>query len=238
MQVATPTSGPLPERSAPPAKPAPGLTPRRRGAEAYDTLLWRLQPRMEGRLGGAFLVGVTSCVPRAGVSTVATNLAVRAADNRVRPTLVIDANTESPRLDRTFRLRKQKGFAELLAGGCSLEEATHATGVEGLEAMPLGSAELIDRVGLDHRLIDAMVETLRETYDLVVFDLPPAPRLRHNLLVARRLDGVLLAVRNEATQARQIQSTVEALRADEVELIGSVMTRQKHYTPKWLRRLF
>ena len=74
--------------------------PRRRGADAYDTLLWRLQPRLgESRVksdGAGFLVGVTACDRKAGVSTVAANLAIRAADHQMRPVLLIDSACQQP----------------------------------------------------------------------------------------------------------------------------------------------
>lgn len=212
--------------------------PRRRGADAYDTLLWRLQPRLEdGRRDGAgFLVGLTSCDRRAGVSTVAANLAIRAADHQMRPVLLIDASASRPTVARQFRLRGALGLADAMAGQCTLQDAIHETPVDGLEVMPVGTAGLMDRVGLDHQMVEAMLDGLRESHQMVVFDLPEASELRHMLLVARRLDAAILTLRSEASSKGRVERTAIQLRADGVNLVGSVVCRRRQYVPNWLRR--
>lgn len=212
--------------------------PRRRGADAYDTLLWRLQPRLEdGRRDGAgFLVGLTSCDRRAGVSTVAANLAIRAADHQMRPVLLIDASSSQPTVARQFRLRGALGLADALAGQCSLRDAMHETAVDGLEVMPVGTAGLMDRVGLDHEIVESMLAGLRESHQMVVFDLPEASKLRHMLLVARQLDAAILTLRSEATSRSLVERTAIQMKADGVNLVGSVVCRRRQYVPNWLRR--
>ncbi|QDT68388.1 Tyrosine-protein kinase YwqD [Planctomycetes bacterium MalM25] len=233
-----PTLDPIAPSAEPTAASRP--TPRRRGADAYDTLLWRLHPRLEDAAqderGAGYLVGVTSCERKAGVSTVAANLAIRAADHQMRPVLLVEGATEHPTVARQFRLRTDAGLADALAGRCSLQDAIHDTEVEGLQVMPIGTLGLMDRVGLDHQLVDAMLSGLRESHELVVFDLPPADRLRHMLLVARRLDAAVLALRSEATRRERLQRIAEQLRADRVNLVGSVVARRREYVPSWLRR--
>lgn len=214
--------------------------PRRRGADAYDTLLWRLHPRLEEgaeRDGGAgFLVGVTACDRKAGVSTVAANLAIRAADHQMRPVLLIDGSSSRPSVARQFRLRGSLGLADALSGRCSIGEAIHETAVDGLEVMPVGTPGLMDRVGLDHQQVEAMLSGLRESHEMVVFDLPEASEMRHMLLVARRLDAAILTLRSEATSGELVERAAEQLRADGVNLVGSVVSRRRQYVPDWLRR--
>lgn len=214
--------------------------PRRRGADAYDTLLWRLHPRLEEVAskegGGGFLVGVTACDRKAGVSTVAANLAIRAADHQMRPVLLVDGASSHPSVARQFRLRGEMGLADALAGRCSMQDAIHETAVDGLEVMPVGTAGLMDRVGLDHQQVDAMLSGLRESHEMIVFDLPQAGELRHMLLVARRLDAAVLALRSEATRRTTIERTAEQLRADGVNLVGTVIARKRQYVPNWIRR--
>ncbi len=214
--------------------------PRRRGAEAYDTLLWRLQPRLEASRerndGAGFLVGVTSCGRRSGVSTVAANLAIRASDHRMRPVLLIDAAVQQPTVGRQFRLLDARGLADALAGRCSVTEAIHPTSIDGLDVMPVGTAGLMDRVGFDYQLVEAIVGGLRESHQMVIFDLPQVSELHSMLLVARRLDAVILAIRHETTSASTLESATSQLQADGVNLVGSVVCAHKQYVPSWLRR--
>lgn len=216
--------------------------PRRRGADAYDTLLWRLHPRLEDSRdrndGAGFLVGVTSCERKSGVTTVAANLAIRAADHQMRPVLLVDGATGHPRIGRQFRLRRAMGLADVIAGRCPIQEAIHETSVDGLDVMPAGTAGLMDRAGLDCDQVEAMLQGLRESHQMVVFDLPEASHLRHLLLVARRLDAAILAVRFGTTAASQVSRAADQLRADGVRLLGAVACRHKQYVPNWVRRRF
>jgi Mrp family chromosome partitioning ATPase len=214
--------------------------PRRRGADGYDTLLWRLQPRLEASRekndGAGFLVGVTSCDRRSGVSTVAANLAIRAADHQMRPALLIDAAVHQPTVGRQFRLRDPLGLADAMAGRCSISDAIHRTSVDGLDVMPVGTAGIVDRVGFDYQQVEAMISGLRESHQMVIFDLPQVNELRNLLLVARRLDAVLLAIRHESTSASTLEMASDQLQADGVNLVGTVVCAHKQYVPAWLRR--
>ncbi|TWT95842.1 Tyrosine-protein kinase YwqD [Botrimarina colliarenosi] len=216
--------------------------PRRRGADAYDTLLWRLQPRLEEvreqNDGAGFLVGITSCDRKAGVSTVAANLAIRAADHQMRPVLLIDASAEHPTVARQFRLRGVQGLADVMAGHCSVSDAVHETTVDGLEVMPVGTTGLMDRVGLDCQHVEALLSGLRESHQMVVFDLPLTSELRHMLLIARRLDAAILAVSHEQTSATLLERAAEQLRSDGVPLAGTVVCRHKQRVPSWIRNRF
>lgn len=212
------------------------IVPRRRGADAYDTLLWRLQPQMDDNRGVGFLLGITACDRGAGVSTVAANLAIRAADHHMQPVLLVDTNAARPQVARKFHKRNALGLADVFAGQCSVQDAIHTTQIEGLEVMPLGTAGLMDRVGLDHQQLEAMLDGLRESHDMIVFDLPEVTKLRHMLLVARKLDAAVLAIRSEATPANVAERAASQLRSDGVNLVGSVLTRQRQYVPKWLQR--
>ncbi|MEM6330604.1 MAG: CpsD/CapB family tyrosine-protein kinase, partial [Planctomycetota bacterium] len=209
--------------------------PRRRGAEFYDTLLWRVQPK-QPTAGDGFAIGVTSADRHAGVSTVAANLAIRAADHRQSPVLLIDANLLHPRQQRNFRLRGGAGLTDLLAGECGVGEAVFDSGVDGLSVMPLGSPSLVERTVCDHDAVAALFAELRGDYATLVFDLPPANAMRHTLLFAQQLDATLMAVRSEATRTKAARAAVARLQADGVAVTGSVVTQQKRYTPRWLSR--
>lgn len=214
--------------------------PRRRGADAYDTLLWRLDARLEAidpvDNDCATIVGVTACDRRAGVSTLAANLAIRAADHSMGPALLIDASPERPAIGRRFGLKKAMGLADLLAERCELTDAAHPTGVEGLDAMPIGTPGLIDQIGLAPDAIDGVLSGLREAYEIVFVDLPCVADMRRMLAVARRLDAAVLAVRSNATRSSDVERGSAQLRTDGVPLIGSVLVRHRRNVPSWLAR--
>lgn len=212
-----------------------GMAPRRRGADYYDTILWRVLPR-ESPLGQGFVLGLTSAGSRAGVTTVAANLAIRAADHRVSPVLLIDANLARPQVERSFRLHGAPGLTELLAGECGLDESIHASDVDDLSIMPLGASSLVDRARVDQQGIAALMTELRGEFATIVIDLPSSADMRHSLLLAQEADAALLVVRCDGTASGAAKNAIHRLRGDGVNLVGSVVTQQKKYTPRWFQR--
>lgn len=215
---------------------ATSQTPRRRGADYYDTILWRLAPVNGNRHDRGFAVGMTSCVPRSGVTTVASNVAIRAADHRLGPALIVDANFARPRLERAFRVHDALGLGDVLAGKCDLSEAIHKTSVADLSVMPIGTAGIVDRVSIDQQRVDALMKELVDQYSFVMFDLPVSSKLRHSLLIARRLEAVLMVLRSESVRPKHGVQAVTQLEQDGVNVMGAVVTQQKSYLPRWFQR--
>lgn len=209
--------------------------PRRRGAEHYDSILWRVHPQ-KASLDGGFTLGITSAGKQAGVSTVAANLAIRAADHRQTPVLLVDANFVRPRQAREFHLGDTLGLTDVLSQECEPTDAIHASNIEGLSILPLGSPGLVERTVGDYETIASLMTELRGSFATVVFDLPPAQELRQSLLIAQQLDKTLLVVRCESTNGKDAQTAINRLNADGVAVAGAVVTQRKHYTPRWLRR--
>lgn len=230
-----------PPRSPQPVpRPQRGLAtadiPPRHGSEVYDTLLWRLYAQHPDALGTSFLLGVTGCGRQVGVSTLATNVAIRAADHGLGPVLLLDANVAHPRLHRLWKLRPSAGLADVMAGQATLEDCVQTTPVAGLFLLPFGEARRLDHARIDPQRFAGFVSQLREKYSLVICDLPEAQTMSHALLLAGTLDGTLVVVRSERVGRRAAQQTIHRLGSDGVHVIGAVITDQRKYLPNWLEK--
>lgn len=209
---------------------------RRRGADPYDSALWRLRAHLGDSGTGLGVIGVTGAGPRAGVTTFASNLAIRALDHLGGPVLLVDANVHRPRADRTLRLKRSPGLVEALAGDCMLGEAIQQSRTPGLHLLAAGKVGLISRVGLEPDMLQGLVNELREGYATVVVDLPEATRLGPATLLARNCDAALLVARAERVRRSDAQQTLRHLRLDGINVVGSVLNGQREYVPNWLRR--
>jgi len=210
--------------------------PQRAGSEYYDQLLWRLRQPIEDAQGVGFLLGLTSCNDRTESSTLAVNLAIRAADQHLTPALLVDANRSGTRLHKLVQKTGRDGLAEVLAGRLPLEECVQTTGAPGLELLPLGSAELWDHTPLVQQPFEGFLQELRERYCLVVVNLPTAGAMNHTLPLAAALDAALLVLRSERVDRRTAQAAMKGLTSDGVQLVGAVLTDQHSYVPRWLQR--
>jgi len=225
-----------PDSSRPIAKRGGKSIQRRRGADPYDRALWRLRSQLGDAGAGVGVIGVTGCGPRAGVTTIASNLAIRSLDHLGGPVLLVDANFERPRAERALRLKRSPGLVETLAGEVSLADAIQPTRTEGLHLLAAGKVGMIDRVGLEPDMLEGLVNELRETYSTVVIDLPEAMRLGPAVLLARQCDSTLLVARAERAKRDEAQQTLQHLKVDGVNVVGSVLNAQRNYVPNWVRR--
>ncbi len=217
-----------------PHESAEELTSRRGETTYYDTLLWRLRSRMDAETTGGYVIAVTSCARRSGVSTVAANLAIRAADHHMAPVLLVDANMRYARQHRVFRLKEKQGLADVLTGNCLPSEAISKTRFDSLDLLPLGSCDRFERARILAERVELLSKWMRENYCTIIMDLPDANELRHALLLARKADTALFVIRAEAVRRSEARRSVAMLHEDGINLGGIVLTRTKTFAPKWL----
>ena len=112
--------------------------------------------------------------PGSGASTVIANLAssIALCEKRV---LVIDANFRRPSLHRIFGVDEQApGLGSLLADTCTFDEAVQATDSHGLHMLTAGPEESRVAERLMTPQMQRILEQVRERYDVVLIDVPPA----------------------------------------------------------------
>jgi Mrp family chromosome partitioning ATPase len=215
--------------------PASAATvPQRPGAEYFDALLWRLFDRREDADGVGYLLGITGCARQSGVTTVAANLAIRAADHGLGPVLLVDANHYHPQLQRVLGAKSGVGLADVLAGQAPLTAAVQPTRVPGLQLLPLGTGGLLTRVRIEPSRMEGLLAELRETFSLVLVDLPGACQMSHSYWLAHALDGAVLVIRSERIGPGVANDCVRRLAHDGIHVVGAVLTDQHTYLPSWL----
>jgi Mrp family chromosome partitioning ATPase len=233
-------SGPAPPRSASRAGAAgvgAAHVASRPGAAYYDGLLWRIESHRPHDDATGFLLGFTSSDRGEGVSTVAANLAIRAADHGLGPVLLADCNFSHPSLHKLFRLKRTLGVADILANQVTLDACVQPTPVAGLQLLPAGTSLRLQDLRTAPERIQELAATLRERFALVVADLSAARQLGVTMLFAAALDAALLVVRSERCRAHDAQQAVQRLTEDGVPLAGAVLTDRQRTLPVWLEQL-
>jgi Mrp family chromosome partitioning ATPase/capsular polysaccharide biosynthesis protein len=176
------------------------------------------------------LIGVVAATERAGATTVAANLATVYAMCGQR-TLLVDLCKENPRLTREFF----GPFDEASPGPALIEVFKSAQAADrqgacaGLSVMRTGQALCIepgeDRSDGVQALGD--LNTLRQSYSAIVFDLPGLARFADARAIARYLDAMIIVVEAGSTSIDAVHSAVEILHTARAPLIGVVLNRSK-----------
>lgn len=157
--------------------------------EAYRIL----RASLSGRSSRSVLV--TSAIQGEGKTMTSVNLAIAlaAAGERV---VLVDADLRRPMIARVLGISgAPAGFADLLFGRSEPSEVlVPAPGYgDRLRLVLPGSARPLDL--LDPRRITAMIDTLKETADIVILDSPALTEFADAIALADAADTVLIAVR-------------------------------------------
>jgi Mrp family chromosome partitioning ATPase len=207
----------------------------RRGAEPFDTLLWRLQSRPSATAFDATTVGLVGCGERVGVTTLAANLAVRACELGMGPVLLVEAETARPKLRKAWRLPAGPGLAEALRGEADFASCVLPGPAVGLKVI-CASGRRLGALTWYAGAVDALLAEACADHRLALFDLAAAGALGGARALAQRLDQVLLVVDAESTRGNVAERIAEGLREDGVPITGAVLNRERRYAPRWLSR--
>lgn len=172
---------------------APVTTWDLRARESYRSIFASLLLSRAEKPARSILV--TSAIPREGKTTMLANLGATLAETGVR-TLLIDGDFRNPSLSCRFGVGNGKGLSIYLAGG---ELDIRQTSLEELFILPAGPFPP-NPVALlaSTRFTEALVK-LQQEFRFILIDSPPVLSVADALIVAAKVDGVILVVKTGDT---------------------------------------
>jgi succinoglycan biosynthesis transport protein ExoP len=203
-------------------------------------------------------VAVTSPLAEEGKSTVAAGLAAANALAGIE-TLLVEADLRKPVLADRLGIRVAPGLTDYLAGAAESEEIAQVVDVAAphgpeFESTPAKDDQRLITTGVDTRFVcvtagrmssspaellgskrfAAFVKSVRETYELVIFDTAPLLPVGDTLELLTSVDGILLCIRLAQTtrdQALAARSSLERLpdRSTGVVITGIKPTQGEGY---------
>ncbi len=187
--------------------------PQGAAAEQYRMLLHRLRHARSLRgdsIQGGAVIAVTSSVRGEGVTLTAANLALTAARSGARVALV-DCDLRRGSSAQLFGMGSRAGLAEVLAGKNEIGEALGNYHEGKLAVVPAGKAPAESAALLAGPRFTQTLNLLRQLFDEVYLDVPPALATADAAVVVHKADGVVLVVRAEKTAREHVASAVRSL---------------------------
>jgi capsular exopolysaccharide synthesis family protein len=163
---------------------------------------------------------VTSTAPEEGKTATAVNLAVGLAQSGYAVVLV-DADMRKPRIDAIFNLPNEQGLSTILQGRTTPAPAD--VGVENLGVLTSGPAPENPSELLGSKRLDALLKKLLERCDVVVVDSPPFLTVADGLVLARKIEAMLVIARSERSTYDGVKRGIKALRDINVRALGLVL---------------
>jgi polysaccharide biosynthesis transport protein len=168
------------------------------------------------------VVLLTSARPGEGKTSVTLNLALTLAQSG-RRVVIVDADLRAGNCHRMLGLTNRRGLADVLSNGLTLEESLQRTAVDGLFFIARGAIPPYPADLLGSGTMQEVLQTLRERFDLVLIDSPPAIAVSDAEILSVQCDGVCLVLRAQKTPAEAVQRMVERLEMVGAKILGTVL---------------
>lgn len=207
-----------------PESAAPQVAALQAPFSLYAEQLRALRTGLALHEGAGRIIAITAARPGEGKTTLAIALArsLAAAGLRV---LAVDGDIRQPSFDPVFNCAGAPGLTDHLAGLAGLEEVIRQDGLTPLKILPAGTQA---KAALSLFLSPALRQTLfllRDQFDVILIDAPPAFALAEGRVLARLADSALLCIRWGQTPRRVVRAAITLLHEAGVVLAGTALTR-------------
>jgi polysaccharide biosynthesis transport protein len=166
---------------------------------------------------------ITSLQQQDGKTSVSTNSAISLAQLGMGDVLLIDADLRHPNLHDILEVPQSPGLSAFLAGRAELPRVIRPARIPGLYVIPAGAvpanpSELLS----SHRFTQALT-ALRERFVHIVIDTPPMLGVSDTLVLAPRVEGVILVLRHGRSNRHAAQRAIQMLGSVHARVLGVVL---------------
>jgi capsular exopolysaccharide synthesis family protein len=154
---------------------------------------------------------------------VAANLALSIAQ-RDKEVVLVDVDLRRPNIHRFFELTNERGLVDLVSGSAAISDVLQFKDGKKVSIITSGGTPDNPTELLSSDKMDQLLSELKETADVVIIDGPPFI-VSDAMVMAAKVDGVLLVVRPGHTRRSLAVGASEQLKMAGARMIGVVLNR-------------
>jgi capsular exopolysaccharide synthesis family protein len=166
---------------------------------------------------------VTSLQPEDGKTSLSSNLAITLAQLGAGEILLVDGDMRKPNLHKIFTVPQAPGLSTFLTGQAELPEILKPTAIQNLYVVPAGRVPLNPAELMASRRIGQAIEVLSQRFAHIVFDTPPLLDVSDPLILATRVEGVVLVLRHGRASRDAAQHAMRLLASVRARVLGVVL---------------
>jgi succinoglycan biosynthesis transport protein ExoP len=193
------------------------LSPFAEQLRALRAGLWTGAPRPR-------LVAVTAARPSEGKTSVVLALgrAMALAGTRV---CVLDCDVRQAAFARLLEADPTPGLTDLLAGRATEDQVLRTDTLTGMRFVTAGTSEASALGLFMSEAMGRLLQNLRDQFDLVLLDAPPAQAMTDTRVIAGVADATLLCLRWQTTPRAVAEHALALLSESGATVIGVALTR-------------
>ena len=141
-----------------------------------------------------------------------------------RRTILVDADLRRPAVAEMFGQPDGMGLTDVVrTDSISIEAVTRRTEVPGLSIISAGTIPANPAELLGSKRMEAIIERLKGSADIVIFDTPPVTAVTDAALLAAKADATIMVVQSHRASERVVAQGMEALTKVNAHVIGAVL---------------
>lgn len=167
---------------------------------------------------------ITSSIPGEGKTTIAVNLAIAAA-KRGQKVVLVDCDPRNPSVATVMDEHgKHPGLGLVIRGKVELHQALTQVDVKGgrLKILYGGRPNEKDSRLLGTKMMQELINKLRQEADLVILDTAPSELLADASALAKYVDAACYVVRQDCAKVREIRAGIQAMDMSGIDILGYV----------------
>ena len=198
-------------------------------SEAYKTL--RTNILFTTGEEGCKTYAITSSIPGEGKTTTAINIAISFAQTEKKG-VIINCDLRKPKLHRYFNLKNKVGISNVLSGvyDDDTENYIQKTNIKNLDLISSGHIPPNPIELLASEKMQALIQTLEETYDYIIIDTPPINVVSDALVLSKCVTGYILVTRSGYTEHHALSLAMSNFELANIKPLGVVLNdyNEKH----------
>lgn len=169
------------------------------------------------------IVGITSSARGEGKSTTAINLSYTLAETG-KKVLLLDTDLRLPSIAKKLEIKSAPGLTNVLAGTVDISSAIcKSEQFKNWDILPSGDVPPNPTELLGSSQMKTLMEKFADNYDFIIVDLPPVNIVSDALIVSPLLDGMVIVVRENFAEHRELKNCKRLLGMSNVNVLGFVI---------------
>ena len=166
---------------------------------------------------------ITSSGPKEGKSTIQANIATALAQMDAK-VILVDLDLRRPMVHTILDFDKEVGISDFLMDkSVKIESVIKQSNIKNLDIITSGIIPPNPSELLASKRMDVAIKELKEKYDYILFDSPPVIAVTDSMVMAKKIDLLILAIRVDQADKNVVRRTKELLENININIAGVVI---------------